>query len=633
MLRPYEMSSVIVTGPKSLQEKAIEELHKLKVLHIVDHSKNELADIGKPLEIANKLSELLVKARALITLLNINTKEEASFEIKRGLLEIEVTIKKLNEEANTNFEELKKIEDLISRNAKDPLAQELEILGNTNIPLENFTNYKSIAYFTGYLKGKQAVLELEIELLKSTKNFSLFDNIIKQKNFITLFIDKKYEDQASKALQKHGFSAVKFSNISGLKGFASNHLKKIEEEVSRLEKKKQEIKRNIEFIRAQYKGFLITAEKLLSHELEKAEAPLKFASTSSSFLIKGWVPNEELIKTIDRLNKSTHNKIFVHFAPANKNDTVPVKLKNPKPVNSFEVLMNLYTIPSYKEIDPTFFMFLTFPILFGFMLGDFGYGLTTLIIFMILKKSIPKAKDFFNVLILSSLSSMVFGMVFGEFFGHEELFGYEIPHLLSRSHSLMPLLYLSVGVGLSHIMIGLAVGFINEMNSHGFMHAVYAKGGWYVLLIGGLVITADIIKIIKTQSVVISGINTTYGILVGIGIILLSAVMLFKGEGIKGLIEIPGIFGNILSYARLMAIGVSSVQLDIVVNEQAGQFFHAGPFMAFFGVLILIIGHLINIVLGLMGSFLHSLRLHYVEFFTKFFEGGAIKYSPFGLKS
>ena len=108
--------------------------------------------------------------------------------------------------------------------------------------------------------------------------------------------------------------------------------------------------------------------------------------------------------------------------------------------------------------------------------------------------------------------------------------------------------------------------------------------------------------------------------------------MLYKGEGIKGLIELPSILTNTLSYLRLMAIGLSSVSIAVVVNNMAKGFFHEGGFMILSGILILLVGHVLNIVIGLFGSFLHSLRLHYVEFFSKFFEGGAEKYKPFGEK-
>ena len=152
------------------------------------------------------------------------------------------------------------------------------------------------------------------------------------------------------------------------------------------------------------------------------------------------------------------------------------------------------------------------------------------------------------------------------------------------------------------------------------MKAIYEKASWFILQIG-----IALLALSYFGKILISP-------LIGAGFLGLSILMLFKGEGIKGIIELPSILTNIMSYVRLMAIGLSSVELAIVINESSKEFFHKGGFFVLIGVLILVIGHAINIMLGLLGSFLHSLRLHYVEFFSKFFHGGAKKYQPFGAK-
>lgn len=617
MLTPHQMSRVIITGPNNIQETVIKELHNLKVLDIVEHSKNELADIGKPLDSANRLSEVLVKVRALIATLNLK-KGNKKFELKNDLYEIESNTKKLSQEVNTNLEELKNIEELISKN--ESVKQELEILQGINISLESFTSYKSLAYFMGYLKNENRKLFLIEELSKITKKFILSGSIVKKKTFIVLFVDIENKENASDILRKAGFNPVNLVNIGNLKGNASGNLMKLEKEIAVLKKRKEEIKKRIENISQEYKGFLIASEEFLHEQLEKAEAPLKFAATKSSFLIKGWIPVDELRKSIDRLNKITDNKIFIHFEPAKKEDKVPIKLKNPKYAKAFEFFMELYTMPTYKEVDPTFFIFLTFPLLFGFMLGDIGYGLATLILCLILKKFLPKVKIFLNIIIFASLSTILFGILFGEFFGYEQVFGLQLPHILSRAHDVTELMYLALAVGILHINFGLLIGFFNELKSHGLMTALYAKGGWMVLEIGIVLLALSL-----TKKIVLP-------IYVGAIFLLLSLLMLFKGEGIKGLVELPSIFSNTLSYARLMAIGLSSVVLAMIINDSAKQFFHTGGFLVLIGILILFIGHIVNIMLGLLGGFLHSLRLHYVEFFTKFFHGGAKKYKPFGVK-
>lgn len=612
MLKPYRMSSVIITGPSNIQETIVKELHNLKRMHIVDHSKSELADIGKPFESAAKLSEILVKVRALISAFNIK-KEESKFELKNNLLEITSIVKKLNEETGLNIEEQKRTEEQLSK--IHATKQELEILKDISVPLENFAPYKTLFYFTGYIKNKSAAAPLRKEIPAITDKFLLFDSDAGKKPFIALFIDAKSKEQADNILQKNNFVPINFTNISGLRGNASNNLKRLEQEAAKLQSKKLTIKKNLEKLSREHEGFLIAAEESLSEQLEKAEAPLKFASTQSSFLVKGWIPSSELTQSIDRLNKVSKNRIFVHFEPPKKNEKVPVKLKNPKLAKPFEFFIDLYSMPAYKEIDPTFFIFLTFPIFFGIMLGDVGYGLLSFFLFWILKRKMPKASSFFSILMLASFVTILFGLLFGELFGKEF-----IHPIISREHEMFTLLYLSIAIGIIHVNIGLVVGFINEMKNHGIAHAIYAKASWIVLQIGIAMLALAYFGIMKIP------------LLFGAAFLGASILMLIKGEGIKGIIELPSILTNIMSYARLMAIGLSSVILAVIINDSAKEFFQQGGIFVIMGILVLIIGHAINLMLGLLGSFLHSLRLHYVEFFSKFFHGGAKRYQPFGMK-
>ncbi len=617
MLKPHKMSSILITGPKNLQESVIKELHDMKVVHIVGHSKNEFADIGKPLESAPFISEMLVKVRALIAELGIKN-YELEFELKRGMPEVESTIKKISEELSFCQKALKNAEESISKNTI--IKQELEILSGIEVPLESFAPCKSLACFTGYLKGEGMLENMESELSYITKGYMLLHKPFDKKQFIALFAHSKIRNLAAGILEKKGFSPVNFAATGNLKGTASANLARIREEIAGSQGKKAEIKKRIGDLGQEYKGFLLSAQDFLSGQIEKAQAPLMFAATDTSFLIKGWVPSEILKASMERLNRAEKNRIFIHFEPAKKNEKVPVKLKNPPHVRPFEFFMDIYTMPAYNELDPTFFVFLTFPLLFGFMLGDIGYGLVTLILSLTLKKIFPKAKSFFSITMLASLSTMIFGLIFGEFFGYEEVMGLHIPHLLSRGHQITELLYVAVAVGFIHVNAGLAAGFINELNSHGFRHAFFAKISWFVFEAGFVMLMLSIFNFIAIS----------YWF--GVGIIALSAVMLFIGEGARGPIEIPGLLSNILSYARLMAIGVSSVKLAELINEMSGQMFHSGGLFIIAGILILAIGHAVNIGLGLMGSFLHSLRLHYVEFFSKFFHGGGEKYKPFGYR-
>src|SRR3989344_9125537 len=230
-------------------------------------------------------------------------------------------------------------------------------------------------------------------------------------------------------------------------------------------------------------------------------------------------------------------------------------------------------------------MFFTFPLFFGFMLGDIGYGLVGLLIFWIAKKKIPEGKRLLNSLIVAAFVSIFFGFLFGEFFGYEimhPLLKSIDPLFISREESMMQVMYYAIGLGVIHINIGLIAGFVNELKSHGFMHAVYAKFSW-IILEAGIVLVA----LPKMTSIIIPS-------WIAYAVIGLAVIMLFKGEGIRGLIELPSIFTNILSYARLMAIGLSSVIIAVIVNDSAIEMIHSGGFMIVAGILIMIIGHVLN---------------------------------------
>ncbi len=616
MLEPCRMSRILVTGPKKVQVSVIRELHRLKLLHIVEHAKTELADIGKPLENASNLSGLIIQVRALITSLGLpRSKDEA--RLKGGLLEIRQVIEKLNIQVNGLLENLRKAEEFNSKN--HALMKELEILTNINVPLEAFSPYRSLVYFMGWLDAGN-VASFKGELSKITENFMVFDCIIKRRIFIALFLDAKSKESADGLLGKIGFSPINFSNIGGLKGDAEANLKKAEIIARNTEKLIEKAKKQLNELGTSFINFLQAAEEFLEQELEKAEAPLRFAATKDAFLVKGWVPSENLNVAIEKLNKSGGNKLYIHSEPAKHEDKVPVKLKNAQYAKPFEFFINMYSLPKYHEFDPTFFMFLAFPIFFGFMLGDFGYGIVSFALFYFLKKKIPKVSSLFNILMLSSISSIFFGLIYGEFFGFEEIGHFVIPHLISRTHEITEMMYIAVAIGIVHINWGLVSGFINMKKAHGLKHAVFEKASWFVLEIGILLLALSYMNIAAIPK------------FAGWIFFIVSVIMLYKGEGIKGIIELPTILTNTLSYLRLMAIGLSSASIAVVVNEMASGFFREGGLLILAGILVMLVGHVLNIVLGLFGSFLHSMRLHYVEFFSKFFEGGAEKYKPFGAK-
>lgn len=661
MLETERMSKITIAVSKTKQKEVIKTLHDLKVLHITEHKKTEELDIGTPVGNSEKIAELLVKITSILSdskefiskeelsNVSISMAQNLTKKISFSLDEIESKVKEVEAAIKEKKESISKIDTLVSK--KKELVQKLDVLNSLYLNLESYKLFKSIACFVGTIKHKEG---LKDKLEKVTGVFKLHTSQNCKDLVVALFVDRKKEKEALDVLKQYNFTELDLTFIEDMKGLPLSHITKFNSEIQKHISEKNTIVKNIENIKSKNFEILHYYKNFLEIESEKAEAPLKFGQTKEAVIITGWVPNKKVDETTEKLGNVTKNRIMIENIAPDKHESVPIKLKNNLIVKPFEFFMNLYTLPTYKEIDPSFFIFLTFPIFFGFMLGDVGYGIATLLLFWFLKKAIPAGKDLLKAMMACSYWSILFGFMFGEYFGfeyvkshtwqiiietlklplHKELIEgaeggiiYEFPRLINRMHGEVNVLgneinlVLVIGaiIGFIHINLSILLGFINEWKGHGLKTAILARASWYIFEIGLGIIALKALGLIAISSYV------------GIVLVVISIVMIYLGEGVQGIIEIPSLFSNTLSYLRLGAVGLASVGLAVVINEKlAMPFMEKGGFFIFIAILILIIGHTINIALGIIGPFLHAIRLHYVEFFMRFYKGGGKPFKPFG---
>ncbi|MBI4439169.1 V-type ATP synthase subunit I [Candidatus Woesearchaeota archaeon] len=616
-MMPERMAKIRIIAPKSSMERIVKELYELKALHITEGETG--LDAAAPAKNAETTSGLLVTTRALIA--NLGIRSETRRALKHDTRQAERQIATINKETSENLESLKQTEEKIR--AAESIEAELEKLSAIDLPISSYSSYKSLSVFTGTAKNTETLTE---ELLKATDRFELHTSA--DRKTIALFIEAPKKATAQDILARHDFTDI---NITpGLNGTAHENLKRTRQEKEGLIKKAQAIREQLNRIRDKSQDLLLAEEQSLAEELEKAEAPMKFGTTKSTFIATGWVPENKLTKIRHRLERVASEKIHIEQEYPEEDENVPVKLSNTRYARPFEFLINLRGLPLYNETDPTLAVFLTFPIFFGFMLGDIGYGLVTVAASLALKARYKTARSLLTVIALSGATSVIFGFVFGEFFGEEQLWGTELPRLISRTHGTQELLMASIAFGIIHINTGLAIGFLNELRHHGALSAILEKASWVLIQLGGVFILSalgimDAPATIKYASAA--------SLTAGVTMLAAAELKTDKTGPLKAAVESITIFSNIMSYSRLMAVGISSVQLALIVNEFAKEAFRqGGPYIAL-GVIILATGHAVNTMLGLLGAFLHSLRLEYVEFFTKFFKGGAEPYKPFGEKS
>lgn len=339
--------------------------------------------------------------------------------------------------------------------------------------------------------------------------------------------------------------------------------------------------------------------------------------TDTCFLLFGWIPSAELRGLKEMLAEKYGDVVVVEEKEILKQDLerVPVVLRNPPYLQPFELLVRPLPLPRYTSFDPTPFIGIFFPLFFGMILGDSGYGLILLLIALGLvffakhKRAIQQAG---KILLIASLYTIIFGLLYGECFGE---FGTEVLGLdtgcIDRRVSIMPMLYFALAMGIVHVVVGLVLGFLSALKGKKTKEAVFRL--FSILLV---------ICLVGILASFFAPVSTLFRKPLMIASAIIAPILLLTG-GLLAPLEVLRHLGSIISYARLMAIGLTSVLLAYVANNLAGA---AGSIWV--GAIVAILLHTFNILLGVFAPTIHALRLHYVEFFSKFIEPGGKRYKP-----
>ncbi len=384
---------------------------------------------------------------------------------------------------------------------------------------------------------------------------------------------------------------------------------------------------------------------------EKYEVIGKLLQSPHAFVLTGYLPagEEEALKHALR-----NYEAYLQFDAPGEEEETPVLLKNNAFAEPVESVVESYALPAKGEIDPTSATACFYYFLFGLMLSDAGYGALmvlacggALLKFKNMERSMKKSLKMF---LYCGISTTFWGLMFGSFFGDviqvvsRTFFGQEVafkPIWFEPVKDPMRMLMFAFAVGIVHIFTGLALKLYSALKHRDYGTALYDVGFWYLLLVGLLILLCQ-----SSLFADISGMTMTFPAFVSalaVGMAAIGAVgILFTGgresknpvkrllKGAYALYGVTSYLSDVLSYSRLLALGLATGIIATVVN-QMGSMMGGGIAGAIIFVVVFVVGHSINFSINLLGAYVHTNRLQFAEFFGKFYEGGGRKFNPFGI--
>jgi V/A-type H+-transporting ATPase subunit I len=637
MLRPIRMKKIQILALEDYRYGVVKRLQEFGTVHLTDYSEKladpALGDLLRPHPVSPNIRKIAAQNIAVNRLLDLFERHDP--EPKQGFIKgafaplppkrietreiygneliemVDESIEKIEREAEGAVKELERVEEEIGE--LERVRGLLKLVFPLAVDLGDIGESEFISVLLGVaVREETDTIRKRLEEV-TDGNFYMGTSEVSDKRVITLVIClKEHSSLVLASLRRLNWERIE---LEGQRGRPREAMESVDNRLRTLVDEKSRHEAVIVGIAGRWRDELQKYQEFLSAERQREESQNKFASMEHVVVIEGWIPEKRYEQAELGIREVTHEACVVEASDPEEGDDVPVQLQNPKFFRSFELLTRLYGLPDYNGVDPTLFLVPGFLLFFSIMLTDALYGVIALALGLLLIRGGGRynqtIRDGGIILFAAGGATIIIGALSGGWFGSFglKLSILEAMQVFDPMAQVTAFLIIALTVGAAHVNTGVVINVVDNLKRRqpwnaltGNLWFLFAQPAIVFYLLG-----------YKSAS---------------LAFIALSLALLLMGHKAMAMFQITGFMGDILSYARLMALGLCTTGIAMTVNVLAGMLYMLGTIGVLLAIPVFFIGHLFNFVINAMGGFVHGLRLHYVEFFTKFYRSGGSEFTP-----
>jgi V/A-type H+-transporting ATPase subunit I len=635
------MKKLQILALEESRERIIKALQGLGSIHLTDYTEKlddpQLKDLLQPHPLSPHVRKIASQNIAINRLLDLFERHDP--EQREGFIKavfaplppkrvetreiygaelidtVDKTVEEIEGEVEEPVRELEGVEEEIAELRRTKGLLDLVLPLEINLSDVGDSHYLSVLLGTAQKSQLEGLGQRAAELTDNTSYVGASE--ISENRAVTLVICLRERASAViSGLRRLGWERIE---IEGQEGKPRDAIDAIDTRLAKLAGEKKNREQGIINTARKWRDELRTYQELLATERQREDSQIKCAKMEHVVAIEGWIPKHSIAQAQAEIMRASSEACVIEVSDPDEHDDVPVRLENPRFFRSFELLTRLYGLPAYNGVDPTIFLAPGFLLFFSIMLTDALYGVIALLLGTLLIRGGGKynetIKDGGIILASAGGATIIIGALSGGWFGE---FGLKLP-LLEALQVFDPMiqvtgfLAIALTIGLAHVNVGVIINVVGKLKG-GQRWQALSENLWFLFVQPGIILF-------------LVGQKSLGGIF-----IIIALMLLFAGHKAMSMFQVTGFMGDILSYARLMALGLCTAGIAMTVNVLSNMLYAVGSFGIILAVFIFLFGHLFNFLINAMGSFVHGLRLHYVEFFTKFYQSGGTEFKPLAIR-